>query len=136
MIFVFLAFGRFEPSAALAEEAQNPCRTVPRAILLATICIGLLYLFCSYAGIVGWGPSNITAYAEDATPWGTMAKRVWGPLEFVVVIAILNTAWHALTPMSTQLHVHFTQWEERERCPQPLRISIVSKCPILQFSSR
>ena len=91
MIFVFLAFGGFESSAPLAEEARNPRRTVPRAILLAAVCIGLLYLFCSYAGIVGWGTGNITAYASDENPWGTMAKRVWGPFSVVVFLAILNS---------------------------------------------
>jgi amino acid transporter len=91
MIFVFLAFGGFESSAPLAEEARDPRRTVPRAILLATVCVGLLYPFCSYAGIVGWGPGNITAYASDENPWGTMAKRVWGPFSVVVFLAILNS---------------------------------------------
>ena len=42
MIFVFLAFAGFESSAPLAEEAHNPRRTVPRAILLATVLIGAL----------------------------------------------------------------------------------------------
>src|SRR5207247_3070489 len=52
MIFAFLAFSGFESAAPLAEESQNPRRTVPRAILLAALCIGIFYVFCSYAGVV------------------------------------------------------------------------------------
>src|SRR6266571_2893744 len=92
MIFVFLAFAGFESSAPLAEEAQNPRRTVPRAILLAAVLIGLFYVFCSYAGVVGWGFSKIATYLNDPDPWATMATRVWGPFEFIVSLAILNSA--------------------------------------------
>ncbi len=92
MIFVLLAFAGFESSAPLAEETHNPRQTVPRAILLATIVIGIFYVFCSYAGVVGWGLDKLAAYGSDANPWGTMAKRVWGPFEFIVILAILNSA--------------------------------------------
>lgn len=92
MIFVFLAFAGFESSAPLAEEAHNPRRTVPRAILLATVLIGIFYVFCSYAGVVGWGFNTISTYTNDPNPWATMATRVWGPFEFIVSIAILNSA--------------------------------------------
>src|SRR6266571_324651 len=59
MIFAFLAFSGFESAAPLAEETHNPRRTVPRAILLAAVSIGVFYVFCSYAGVVGWGFNNI-----------------------------------------------------------------------------
>jgi len=81
MIFVFLAYAGFESAAPLAEEAQNPRRTVPRAILLATVLIGIFYVFCSYAGVVGWGFNKIATYLNDPDPWATMAARVWGPFE-------------------------------------------------------
>jgi amino acid transporter len=92
MIFVFLAFAGFESSAPLAEEAHDPRRTVPRAILLATVSIGIFYVLCSYAGVVGWGFKSIGTYTQDANPWATMAARVWGPFEFIVSLAILNSA--------------------------------------------
>lgn len=92
MIFAFLAFAGFESSAPLAEEAHNPRRTVPRAILSATVTIGIFYVFCSYAGVVGWGFNKITAYPTDPNPWGKLASRVWGPFAFIAILAILNSA--------------------------------------------
>ncbi|TMD96082.1 MAG: amino acid permease, partial [Chloroflexi bacterium] len=85
MIFAFLAFAGFESSAPLAEEAHNPRRTVPRAILLAVVSIGVFYVFCSYAGVVGWGFNNIAKYPLDPNPWGTMANRVWGAFSFIAI---------------------------------------------------
>jgi amino acid transporter len=92
MLFAFLAFSGFESSAILGEESHNPRRIVSRAILLATIGIGLFYVFCSYAGVVGWGFSKISTYQGDPNPWGTMATRVWGPFAFIAILAILNSA--------------------------------------------
>jgi amino acid transporter len=92
MIFAFLAFIGFESSAPLAEEAINPRRTVPRAIVLAAVSIGIFYVFCSYAGVVGWGVNNLGTYTSDPNPWGTMATRVWGVFAFIAIFAILNSA--------------------------------------------
>lgn len=92
MLFVFTAFAGFESSAPLAEETQNPRRTVPRAILLATILIGLFYILCSYAGMAGWGIGKLSSYLTDPDPWATMAGRVWGGLSFIVILTILNSA--------------------------------------------
>lgn len=92
MIFAFLAFAGFESSAPLAEEAHNPRRTVPRAIFLATIIIGVFYVFCSYAGVVGWGINKLSDYTANPNPWAAMASRVWGIWAFVAILAILNSA--------------------------------------------
>jgi amino acid transporter len=92
MIFAFLAFAGFESSAPLAEEAHNPRRTVPRAILLAAVSIGIFYVFCSYAGVVGWGFNRIGSYATNSNPWGVLANKVWGEFAFIAILAILNSA--------------------------------------------
>jgi amino acid transporter len=91
MIFAFLAFAGFESSAPLAEEARQPRRTVPLAIVLATLCIGLFYVFCSYAAVAGWGVNRIASYATDPNPWGTMAKQVWDERGLIIIFAILNS---------------------------------------------
>ncbi|WP_376793502.1 APC family permease [Thermogemmatispora sp.] len=92
MIFTVLAFAGYESSAPLAEETRNPRRTVPLAIVLAALLIGLFYVFCAYAAVVGWGPAKIASYVSDPNPWGTMAQRVWGGFSIIVNLAILNSA--------------------------------------------
>ena len=55
---------RSSPSAAsrarhpLAEEAENPRRTIRLAVLGATLSIGVLYIFTTYAVDVAFGPDN------------------------------------------------------------------------------
>src|SRR5262245_51374000 len=55
MVFAILAFIGFEAAAPLGEEARNPRRTIPRAVVGSAIVIGLFYIFCSYAWVFGAG---------------------------------------------------------------------------------
>src|SRR5207237_5995202 len=59
MIFAVLAFIGFEAAAPLAEEASEPRKTVPRAVFLSCLLIGLFYLFCYYAATVYFGPGKM-----------------------------------------------------------------------------
>src|ERR1700736_6051888 len=98
MIFAILAFIAFEASLPLAEEARDPRRTVPRAVFLSALLIGLFYLFCYYAATVYFGPDKmadpkngfITFNAGD--PWSGLAQKVWGPGIVIVILAVLNSA--------------------------------------------
>lgn len=93
MTFVFLAFAGFESSATLAEESRNPRSIVPQAVLFSAILIGIFFVFCSYAGMIGWGVNAVAkTYGTDPNPWDTLAKRVWGPFNLIVIFAILNSA--------------------------------------------
>lgn len=44
----------FEAAAPLGEEAREPKRTVPRAVVLSCLAIGVFYLVCYYAATVYW----------------------------------------------------------------------------------
>src|ERR687886_1211531 len=60
MVFAILAFIGFEASAPLGEEAKHPRWTVPRAVVGSAIAIGVFYVLCSYAWVVGTGFSGFT----------------------------------------------------------------------------
>ncbi|HEV2013767.1 MAG TPA: APC family permease [Candidatus Dormibacteraeota bacterium] len=98
MIFAILAFIGFEASAPLAEEAKEPRKTIPRAVFLSALLIGLFYLFCYYAATVYFGPSKMAdpkngfALFNNSDPWSGMAQAVWGPGLIIVILAVLNSA--------------------------------------------
>jgi amino acid transporter len=84
----------FEAAAPLGEEARNPKRTIPRAVLFACLSIGVFYLFCYYAATVYFGPSRMTTFADfnAGDPWSGMSSAVWGLGSIVVVVALVNSA--------------------------------------------
>ena len=91
-VYSILAFGGFEGAAPLAEEAKNPRRTIQRAVLLATILIGVLYIFTTYAVDVAFGPAKFATFSTSgAASWEGMARSLYGIFWFFVFLAIVNS---------------------------------------------
>jgi amino acid transporter len=92
-VFTLLAFGGFEGAAPLAEEARNPRRTIQRAVLLATLLIGLLYVFTTYAVAVAFGPGGFSHFTTGSTgaSWEGLARSLYGLFWFFVFLAIVNS---------------------------------------------
>src|SRR5205085_227784 len=61
-VYTVLAFSGFEAAAPLAEEAKDPRRTIRRAVLGATLGIGLIYVFTTYAADVLVGPDKFSTF--------------------------------------------------------------------------
>ncbi|MGB6456039.1 MAG: APC family permease [Streptosporangiaceae bacterium] len=92
-VYVILAFGGFEGAAPLAEEARNPRRTIQRAVLLATLLIGALYVFTTYAVDVAFGPTKFSTFTTGtgSASWEGMARSLYGIFWFFVFLAIVNS---------------------------------------------
>ncbi|MBV9533866.1 MAG: APC family permease [Solirubrobacterales bacterium] len=91
-VYTVLAFGGFEGAAPLAEEARDPRRTVRRAVLLATLSIGLLYVFTTYAVTVVFGPHRFSSFLTSGpSSWEGLARSLFGFFWFFVFLAIVNS---------------------------------------------
>jgi amino acid transporter len=91
-VYTILAFGGFEGAAPLAEEARDPKRTVQRAVLIATLGVGVLYVFTTYAADVAFGPARFAGFgASGAASWVGMARALYGLFWFFVFLAIVNS---------------------------------------------
>jgi len=99
MVYTVLAFIGFEAALPLAEETKDPRRTIPRAVILSCVLIGIFYLICYYGAMVYFGP-NVAADAKNGfftfnggDPWDGLADKVWGPFSILVLLAIVNSAF-------------------------------------------
>jgi amino acid transporter len=92
-VYTILAFGGFEGAAPLAEETKDPRRLIPRAILIATLCIGALYVFTTYAVDVAFGPAQFHNFTTGtgAASWEGMARSLYGIFWLFVFLAIVNS---------------------------------------------
>ena len=96
MIFCLLAFIGFEAAAPLGEEAREPRRTIPRAVIWSTLLVGAFYIFNYYAATVFFGPDKMGDFYtfNNGDPWGYMAEQVLGTLGgILVVFAIINSSF-------------------------------------------
>jgi amino acid transporter len=106
-VYSILAFGGFEGAAPLAEEARDPRRTVPRAVLLATLGIGLAYNPTNAFALIGTGivtvivavyiVANAACIGYFASSANRGPGRRWNPLLHLIIplagIAAFVPAW-------------------------------------------
>jgi amino acid transporter len=94
-VFTILAFGGLEGAAPLAEESRDPGRTVQRAVLLATLLIGALYVFTTYAADVAFGPAGFASFTTGGgagkASWVGLARAFYGLFWILVFLAIVNS---------------------------------------------
>ena len=62
-------------------------------MLLATLLIGLLYVFTTYAVDVAYGPKGFAAFATftGTASWEGLARSLYGLFWFFVFLAIVNS---------------------------------------------
>jgi amino acid transporter len=92
-VFVMLAFVGFEAAGPLAEEAREPRRNVPRAVVLSCVVVGIFYLFTTYAAAAFVGPGHFASYGGlgGGSPWIVFARQMWGLGWVVVFVAVVNS---------------------------------------------
>ena len=91
-VYTVLAFAGFEAAAPLAEEASDPRRTVRRAVLGATLGIGLVYVVTTYAITVFYGPGRFSGFGTTgAASWVGVARASFGLFWVLVFLAVVNS---------------------------------------------
>ena len=96
VVFSIFTFTGFESVAPLAEETENPRRQLPRAIIYSILLMGVFFLFCSWAVLVGWGTNRLDSFVQSReNPVLVLAQRIWGKAWVLVFIAVLNSVMGA-----------------------------------------
>jgi amino acid transporter len=78
VVLTFTGFIGFEAAAVLGEEAADPLRAIPRAILTAVLVALVYYVFVTWAMAVGYGVGNAAKWAHDPAALDTLATRYVG----------------------------------------------------------
>ena len=55
VLYGVLIFVGFETAANLAEEAENPKRAIPRAVMVSIVVVAIFYVIAAYAQVAGFG---------------------------------------------------------------------------------
>lgn len=87
MVFGVLSFVGFESAATLGEEVRDPRRHIPKGIFGAVLLVGVIYVFTTYAEMVGFGTSGVDALVKDTAPFTTLAAKYAPWLKLLVGLA-------------------------------------------------
>ncbi|MBA1246214.1 APC family permease [Pseudomonas luteola] len=93
MIFGILSFVGFEAAANLGEETRNAHKTIPRAITLSVLTIGLFYIAGAYVADIAFS-LDAKAISENQSPFDTIARSLWGnEFAWIITITALNSVF-------------------------------------------
>jgi amino acid transporter len=98
ILFAVTLFIGFEAAASIGEEAHDPHRSIPIALIGSVALAGLFYLLVTYAAAIGFGVKGAsTAWPADPSPMGTLAQHYVGKglsttIDLVVLLDSISVA--------------------------------------------
>ncbi|HEY9646619.1 MAG TPA: APC family permease [Chroococcidiopsis sp.] len=75
LVLVLFAFSGFESPTSLGDEAKNPLRSIPRAVIGSAIMAGLFFMVTAYIEILGFDQAGV-AITTSEEPLGFLAHQV------------------------------------------------------------
>lgn len=73
VVLALFSFVGFESATSLGEEAVNPLRTIPRAVIQSALFAGLFFTLCAYLETLGMHKLNQNL-GESTAPMSALAK--------------------------------------------------------------
>ncbi|HTV13458.1 MAG TPA: APC family permease [Acidobacteriaceae bacterium] len=130
LVLALFSFVGFESATALGEEARNPLRSIPRAVLQSALGLGVLFVVCAYAEVLGFRGLRETL-DQSGAPFHMLAQRAGIPVlgiavdvgasmsMFACVLACITAAARVLLLMSHHglTHTGLTKTHERNETP-------------------
>ena len=98
ILFAVTLFIGFEAAASIGEEAREPHKAIPVALIGSVALAGLFYLLVTYAGAIGFGVNGAaTAWVADPSPMGALAQHYDGHwlsvlIDLVVMLDSISVA--------------------------------------------
>ena len=98
ILFAVTLFIGFEASASIAEECENPYRSIPIALIGSVTMAGVFYVVVTYAGAIGFGVhGSAVLWPADPSPMGTLAQQYVGKglatiIDLVVLLDTVSVA--------------------------------------------
>jgi amino acid transporter len=94
VVYTIFAFVGFESATTLGDEARNPRRTIPRAVMVTTAVVGVFYVLVSYAVTIGYGlgTKQVNSLVSAAAPFNTLADHYGnGVLSVFVNLSVISS---------------------------------------------
>lgn len=91
-VFGMFNYTGWEGAAPVAEESKNPRRDIPIATIVAIVFNCVLITICTWGLLSAWGTDRVASIiTAKQIPPITLAHRLWGPVWWLVVFALVNS---------------------------------------------
>ncbi|MFC5864794.1 APC family permease [Acidicapsa dinghuensis] len=74
LVLATFSFVGFESATTLGAEAREPLKTIPRVVLQCALLVGLFFMLCSYAEVLGF-QGEIGKLSESTSPFHVLARK-------------------------------------------------------------
>lgn len=110
-IAIYLFIG-WENSATLAEETRDARRNIPRALIIGTLSIGILYMFLAYATEIAFH-NNAVAIGKADIPFVDAFKTTAASFLIIAYLAGLTSVFSSLLGLTnSQARILFNSGRE------------------------
>jgi amino acid transporter len=75
LVLVMFAFSGFESATSLGDEARQPLKTIPKAVMGSAILAGLLFIAMTYIEVLGFSGTG-TSITDSEAPLGFLAQQL------------------------------------------------------------
>ncbi|HEX9061468.1 MAG TPA: APC family permease [Clostridia bacterium] len=93
LVLAFFSFVGFESATSLGDEAKKPLKTIPKAVTVSAVFVGVFFIILSYVEILGFA-GQATKLNDSAAPLADLASfngiSFFGPL---ISIGALISFW-------------------------------------------
>ncbi len=98
LVWISLAYAGFNAAVYVAEEVRDPRRTIPRAMIVATLLVALLYLALNGVMVYAGPHDQLAGQPDVAAVAARLLGGLWGELACrgLIIVALL-TSVSALT---------------------------------------
>jgi amino acid transporter len=91
VIFAIFAITGWDAAAPLAEETENPRRTIPRAVLGSILILGVFLVIVSWGQLSGFDSADQLSGSSEL-PAFVLGKAHWGGAWWLILFALFNSA--------------------------------------------
>ena len=93
IVFAIFAISGWDAAAPIAEESEDPKKTIPRGVMGCIVILGVFLVFVSWGQTAGWGTDNMKSFASSSElPAFVLGHKFWGGAWVIVLIALLAVA--------------------------------------------
>ncbi len=93
LVLAFFSFVGFESATSLGDEAKKPLKTIPRAVIISAVFVGLFFILLSHSEILGFEGRD-TTLSSSAAPLSELSSfygvKFLGPL---ISVGALISFW-------------------------------------------